>query len=338
MDHIWPGWWRSSSLRNATWSPPNPSAASASRAWAFQLGQGLVDLTGCDLVQGSAQEPLEVLADVGLQHAHRAQGAGVSRHEDLSTTEPAGHGLAVHRSRTARCDQGETPRRVAALDGDVLHRPEEVLFEERDDARGGVLHRHAQGFGNPAADGLPGGGEIEVDRSPGVGPGSESPEHQLRIGDRRLRATQAVAGRAGIGAGPVRTHEQQARGVDSGDRAAARADRVNVHRRGGYVVAGDLQIVADRYLSRRHQQHVAGRPANLHRDQVAFVPGSGLLPVHRAPIAIQGADRGSGPAEQQVHRARSTTVSTDAAPPLLCTSRMGRGRPSRASSASRSRR
>ena len=57
------------------------------------------------------------------------------------------------------------------------------------------------------------------------------PGHQIGVGDCRLRATPAVTGGSGLGAGAARADRECAPGVDAGDGATARADGVHVERR-----------------------------------------------------------------------------------------------------------
>ena len=80
--------------------------------------------------------------------------------------------------------------------------------------------------------------------------GVEDAEQQIGVGDRRLGAALAVAGRARVGAGRLRPDLQQAEVVDPGERAAAGADLDQVDRRHGdrearalleAVDAGDLE-------------------------------------------------------------------------------------------------
>lgn len=74
------------------------------------------------------------------------------------------------------------------------------------------------------------------------------------------------------------------------------------------MVAGDHDIVARRHLAARHQQHVTGCPANLHRDQVAFVSLGNTGAINRLTVEIQSANCGCRSAEQQADRAFSELV------------------------------
>ena len=58
----------------------------------------------------------------------------------------------------------------------------------------------------------------------------EPPEHEVGVGDGRLGAAAAVAGRARLRAGALRPDLQQPVAVEPGDRAAAGADRIDVER------------------------------------------------------------------------------------------------------------
>src|SRR5207248_10948136 len=66
----------------------------------------------------------------------------------------------------------------------------------------------------------------------------EIAEHQVGVGDGRLAAVLAVAGRARHRAGAFRPDMQDAAGIDPCDRAAAGADRGDVEAVEGDLVAG----------------------------------------------------------------------------------------------------
>ena len=146
---------------------------------------------------------------------------------------------------------------------------------------------------------------VERDRAAGQRAGPQAPEHELRIGDGRLLAAEAIGGRTGPRAGALWADMQQARIVDPGDRAAARADGVDLDRRRGEVIAVDRELVGDRHLAAGHHHHVAARAADLHRDQV------GRLARRRA--ALERADAGGRARQHQHHRPRRDLLDRDRA-------------------------
>src|SRR5438270_12574055 len=114
-----------------------------------------------------------------------------------------------------------------------------ALDRDDADAAGHVGIRDSQDAGS-------GGGDIEAERAgdarfdracrrfgvegqfaaePGVG--SEAAEHEIGIGNGRLAAAAAVAGRTGYRLGAARADPERAALVDPGDRATAGADRVD---------------------------------------------------------------------------------------------------------------
>ena len=97
----------------------------------------------------------------------------------------------------------------------------------------------------------------------------QPPEHQIGVGDGRLRAAAAVADRAGIGAGAFRPDLDQAGRVDAGDRAAAGADRVHVdHRHVDRHRIFDLDLVGDGRLGVADQRDVGRGAAHVVGDEV----------------------------------------------------------------------
>ncbi len=161
---------------------------------------------------------------------------------------------------------------------------------------------------------------VERDGTAGQRARAQPAQHELGVGDGRVLAAQPVGGGAGARAGALRADMQQAGIVDPGDRAAAGADRVDLHRRRREVIAVDREFVGDRHLAARHHHHVAARAADLHRDQVGLLTRCRAQPLS-APTPAAGPDRTS-------ITGRAATRSTETAPPLLCSSSSERGRPS----------
>src|SRR2546428_7025866 len=89
---------------------------------------------------------------------------------------------------------------------------------------------------------------------PGVG--ADPAEHQIGVGDGRLVAAAAVAGRARHRLGAVRPDAQGAAVVDPGDRAAAGADRVDVDDRDADRGAGEAGLAGDLRGAAEHQADV----------------------------------------------------------------------------------
>ena len=101
----------------------------------------------------------------------------------------------------------------------------------------------------------------------------EPAEHDIGVGDGRFGAAAAIADRARVGAGALRSDLQRADLVAPGDRAAAGADLDHVdHRHHDRMAAG---IAAD-IIARRHgrlavadQACLGGGAAHVERDDVA---------------------------------------------------------------------
>ena len=174
----------------------------------------------------------EVGAQVGQQQAHGAQDAGIARHQDAADLQLPRQPRGMQRPGAAERHQRVVARIVAALHGDHADRARHVGGDDREDAlRGLPWHAEAQPARPAARSPL---GQILPDR--------HAPAQQM-LGFSVCSTTlasvtvgsslpRAVADRAGIGAGAARPDLQQPAAVDIGDRAAARADGVDVeHRR-----------------------------------------------------------------------------------------------------------
>src|SRR3990170_3800799 len=117
----------------------------------------------------------------------------------------------------------------------------------------------------------------------------------------------AGAGGAGVGAGALRPDAEAAGGVEPGDAAAPRPDRVDVDHRHPDRVAGDGARLADEGGAGLNEGDVGAGTPDVDRDDVA-VPG-GLRGVERPH------DAGGRAGQDQRHRARRRHAGPgDAAP------------------------
>ena len=133
--------------------------------------------------------------------------------------------------------------------------------------------------------------------------GVEVAEQQVGVGDRRRRASCAVAGRPGLGARAVGADAQQAERIDPGDAAAAGADLDEVHRRrlekqaAAFLEASHarhLELGGARRLAAGDQRDLGGRAAHVEGENVGRAEPLGEMRGDR--------DAGSGPGLDQPHR------------------------------------
>ena len=236
----------------------------------------------------------EIAPHVGVLHPDRAERARLARDVDRAGSQHPAHARPVHRPRPAAGDENKAARVVAALDRDALDRVQEVLLDDADYPRRRLGERDAKRIGDLLRDGALGGFEVERDRAPGIGPGAQAAQHQMRVGDGGPGSAQPVGGRPRPGARAPRPGIHHAGGVYPRDGAAAGADGVDVDRGGDEVVVGDRERVGDRDAPLAHQHHVAARPADLHADEVAFAK-----PLREV---LDRADAGGRARQQEVHR------------------------------------
>ena len=214
------------------------------------------------------------------QQAERAEEPRERRHEHRPAAELLGEPRRVHRAGAAVGDQRELARVAALLGRDRAQRAGHARVRELVDARGRLEQRQPERPGD-ARDRLL--GQLGRDRDLPVGDRARrhQPEHDVRVGDRRVLAAAPVAGRPGRGARAARPDLQPARGVEPGDRAAARADLGDVDRRdpqqlaraahqpaAGRQRAADLVLAAARDRAALDQRRLRGRAAHVERDRV----------------------------------------------------------------------
>ena len=205
-----------------------------------------------------------VVTHVGMQHAERTEGAGQSRHEDLSAAECAANGCPMQRTGPTARDQRHAARIMAAFAGEPLHGMQQFLIHQPYDARCGVLDAEAKRAGDRFLDSLPGTFRVDPHRSTCHRTGLDAAEHDLRVGDGRILAAEAIAGRAGIGSGTLRADMQHASFVDVGDCAAASADGVDFHCRQNAGVATNIEPIGEGHLAAGHDDDVATGAADFH--------------------------------------------------------------------------
>ena len=112
----------------------------------------------------------------------------------------------------------------------------------------------------------------------------QHPEHDGRVGDRRLGAAAPVAGGARNRPGALRTDVQQAACADVRDRPSARADRADVDPRRLDRKADDAALVEHRHLAVADQAGVEARAADVGCDRARRArAGARARPSRRRP-------------------------------------------------------
>ena len=194
----------------------------------------------------------------------------------------------MQRSGATEGDHREVARVDAALDRYHAHGLGHLGVRDSRDARGRFLERQPELVAEPADRALRRlAVELHVARERRAG--IEIAEQQVRVGDRRLLAAAAVAGRTGVGPGGMWAHAQGPAGVAPGDAAAAGAHRVDVDHRQRERAAADLAAAAHLDAAVERDRHVAGRASHVEPDDVARAGQLG----HR-----RGADGAAGRARQ----------------------------------------
>ena len=212
----------------------------------------------------------ELVLQVGGEEAGRGDDPGVRRHEHPRDLELASDVAGEERAGAARGDERELARVVAAahrVELDRLRHPE-LLDLKRAERR--LLEVDAEPVGDRLHRRL---GELDVEEHPpseqaSVGP--QAPEQELGVGRGRELAAAAVAGGTGVGARRLRADAEDAALVDVRDRAAARADRVDVDHRHHRLVVADLRVeqVSHPQLAARRDADVGRGAADVERDDV----------------------------------------------------------------------
>ena len=247
-----------------------------------------------DLLHGRAVER-RVAGDVGLHvvvldvDGEQAEGrhvARVLRHDDTGEVEDVDEPAREQRPGPAEGGEHEVAHVEATLDRHLAQGVGLVPRGDLEDACGATLLVESQPL-SERADAVAGRVHVERDLAAEQVRGDPA-EHEVGVGDGRLRAALAVAERAGVGAGRLRPHLEGALGGHPGDRAATGADRDDVDHRDLARVGADRALGGEGRLAVEHHRDV-GRGA-------AAVAGE--HPVEAGPPGDEGrterAGRGAG--------------------------------------------
>ena len=213
----------------------------------------------------------------------------------------------MQRPGAAERDEREVARIVAALDRDDAQRAEHLRVHDVD-------HRLRIDVAERAL------GRRAIEHEAARELGREAPEQQIRIGDGRA-AARAVTRGAWMCAGRLGTDAYRAAGVARHERAAARADRVQVDGRQPDRKAADDALGHARCPATRQQADVGRRSAHVERDRVleAGPPRDEVRRRRRRPQALRRESSRDAPPRHRSTRRRPTTASRAArADPPAC--------------------
>ena len=132
--------------------------------------------------------------------------------------------------------------------------------------------------------------------------GGHVAQHQVGVGDGRLDAALAVAGRSGVAAGRSGADTQQPQLVDPGDGAAARAAGLDVDHLDGHALVLDPRLGGGRDLAVADHADVEGRAAHVHRQDVARAHGVADVERTGGRRCRPGADEVDDPRDAVVDR------------------------------------
>ena len=232
---------------------------------------------------------------IGAQHARP------SGNNHRPGPEQPGQGVGVQRAGPAKGGQRIVTRINTLLDRDQPQGAEHFFIHNINDAGRSLFDRHAQ-TARDRPDGLLGRGEIEHHFSAQLGRCRQIAEHEIGVRDGGLSTTLAVAGRAGVGSGTMRTDPQrrgQFRYV--GNRAAARPDRTHINRRRPDRHISDRDLTPKLGFAVLHQGNIGRSAAHIKRQQVLISGLTGHPDGSRDPAG--------GSAHQQIHRVVAGSLS-----------------------------
>ena len=176
---------------------------------------------------------------------------------------------AMHRPGAAERAQREVGRRQPALDRHDLQRADHVVVDDLDNAARSVFQRYAERRRYVPQDRRLSLGAMQRDLAVEQ-MRRHAAEHEVRIRHRRAAPALAIGRRARIGAGAFRPDRQRAFRPHRRDRAAARADGVNVDNWQSQRKLADAARRRRDRLAIADQRHVRTGATHIDRDEVVI--------------------------------------------------------------------
>src|ERR1700742_2985817 len=189
-----------------------------------EVGDGGGDSLGGQIGAAEHHGAGGVAAAIGGAEAEGGEDAAGAGADQAVDAELFGDRRGVHRAGAAEGEEGEAARGHPALERDDAERAHHLLVGDADDPGGGLERVESQ-FAGERADGTFRRLGVEGDAAREGRVGGEVAEQQVGVGDRRLGATAAVTGGAGLGARRARAEPPRGAWVPPADPAAARAPR-----------------------------------------------------------------------------------------------------------------
>ena len=180
----------------------------------------------------------------------------------------------VQRPRAAKGQQHEVAQVVPAHGRDRL---DGFLHLDVDDARHafrGARNVHAQRSRDLRLDRGDRRRRVELHLAAEEIVRAQIAERQIAVGDGGSLAAAPVAGGTGLRAGALRADDEFTEPIDSGQRAAAGAHRVDVDHRQGDVAALDLAAIGDRRFAILDERDIAGGAAHVEGDEIGKPGGA----------------------------------------------------------------
>ena len=254
----------------------------------------------------------EVLLEIGDDQTLRAQDPRRRGHEDLANPERERDIARVQRSGASEGHEGEFPRVVSPLHRDGADRSHHVGHDDAEHAMRGAFDVESEPLGHGRERG-PRQRLVEPHLAREQATARQSSEHEVRVRHRGTVAASPVACGARNGAGARRADLEQFVAIEPGNRAAAGAHRLDVHRREAHGEAGDVAIERDVGLKIANQRDIGARAPHVEGDDVA--PAGELRRMRRADRTRRGPRQrgahGKGARPSGRHQATARLVDAD---------------------------
>ena len=245
-------------------------------AVAFQGGGGVGFQTGIDVrdshnVDGVLVHDLGhdvVGAPVDGQQSEGGKIAGIGWHDAGLHPDQLHHRRRLRRAGAAEREQREFARIDAALDGHLPDGIRLVPVGDLDDAFRELFRAHVAG--EPRRErGDAGARAIHIEANAAADQRRRDAAHdQIGIGDGRLVAAIRVAHGAGLGAGTARPDLEMTLAADPGDRAATRADGLDVDHRDAHRERTDGTAIGHMRLGTFDQAEIGRGAAGVQGDHI----------------------------------------------------------------------
>ena len=230
----------------------HPVAREARFALREEIREERLQGRGRESIQAQPSRGDELVAEIGGEHAHRRGDTRAWGHQHGRNAELARQRVGVQGTGASEGDKHKVAWIVAALYRDEAHRADHVGVGDFHDAAGRGERVEPEGRSYPLGNGAAGRVGVERHLAAQEERRIEPAQHEVRVGDGRGSAAQAVTRRPRSGPRAARPDAKRAPRVDPRLATPARTDLHQIDHRSTHRIAAAPPLAERRHRLRAH--------------------------------------------------------------------------------------